>query len=110
MISLRDSTWPMTRAGEALSALAREAHLPHRPTAILQAPGPVLTGEKAACSIWMESMAAYLDLQIERKTLTYAGVAALASSGPSLLQIKIGGEMRLVVILESARGKLKLLR
>ncbi len=103
MIDLAQDSWPIERAGEALQSAADEAGLPHRAVLFPQAPGSVRAGERNACRTWLESMASWLDLQIERRPVPYSAALAIAWHGPAMLQMSIQGQMRVLAINGSGR-------
>jgi ATP-binding cassette, subfamily B, bacterial len=103
MIAIKDCSWPMARASEAMQALARHASLPCRSPRLPSAPPGVLSGNQEACRAWIECTAACLGLQIERRAVTYGDLARLSRCGPSLMEINLGGETRLLAVVGSGQ-------
>jgi ATP-binding cassette, subfamily B, bacterial len=97
----------MARAGEAMQALARLARLPYRPIAI--PPTAEAIDDREKCVAWMESTAASIGLHVESRLLSYAAMPELAGVGPALVQVRSGGEFRLLAVTSSRKGCLSIL-
>jgi ATP-binding cassette subfamily B protein len=101
MSPLSEASWPTQRAAEALSALARAAGLPIRPT-----DPPMHRGEPSAKQMerWVERTATWLGLEAEPIDTSYAELdALLRGAGPVLICLDLpdGGGTRFVALLEA---------
>jgi ATP-binding cassette, subfamily B, bacterial len=105
--NIREISWPMARAGDAMQALARHARLPCRPVALPQ-PAEAITDREGSIA-WMESTSASIGLQVENRLLSYAAMPELGAMGPALVEIRAGGEFRLLAVACSRKGRLLLL-
>src|SRR5437867_2291188 len=104
-IDMRDElhqfTWPASRLGEALEALARKSGLPVR---------PVELGRKGyADHEWIAATAGSLGLEVEAVEMPYAGVERQVQLlGPALLRLPGTGEARFLALLGGSRRTLVL--
>lgn len=104
-MNLEDLTWPLERAGDALSALAAQTGLATRPRE-LAAPGPSVLGDPddGALERWLAGAAATLGLEAEAIDSDLSGVdELLRASPPALLRLGPGGRRLLLVRRGGAR-------
>ena len=101
MIDLAACSWPIARAGEAMQELAARAGLRHRRAELPDPPGLLPARDRAAARTWIRAAAACLDIEAEPAAASYGTLGALLRSGPALLQIRVGDELRVLAVLES---------
>jgi ATP-binding cassette subfamily B protein len=103
-------SWPVSKLGEALEALAYICGL--TPTAVdTPAPPPaVMQGADEALTRWIEAAAGYVGLEAESVDAPYAEVEQLVQrAGPALLRWPGPGEPRFLALLGGRRRSVSLL-
>jgi len=101
MIDLARCSWPMARAGEAIQELATRAGLRHRRAELPDSPGLLAARDRDAARTWIRATAACLDIEAEPATASYGALGDLLRSGPALVQIVFGDELRVLAVMES---------
>jgi ATP-binding cassette subfamily B protein len=101
MIDLFACSWPMARASEAMQELATRAGLRHRSAEPPDSPGLLAARDREAAKTWIRTTAARLEMEAEPATASYGTLASLLQSGPALLQIRWGDELRLLAVMGS---------
>jgi ATP-binding cassette subfamily B protein len=103
-------TWPASRLGEALQALAWKSRMVPRS---VEAPAPPTGLAKAgveALGRWLEGAAGRLDLEAEPAEPAYPAVERFVQgAGPLLLCLPDGGERRFLAILRGSRRAVSVL-
>ena len=110
MDDLAKLSWPVSRLGEVLEALAhagglapRSVELPHPPPGLAQDSGEALRR-------WIEAMAGALGLEAEPVEVPYTEVERLVrSAGPALLRIPGVGEPHFLALLGGRRRVVSIL-
>jgi ATP-binding cassette subfamily B protein len=96
-----DVAWPLARLGEALEATARRAGL--APRACDRAPSPPEGVSPAVLARWVEDAAAWLGVEVEPVTTSYADMdATIARAAPALLRVR-GAPFYLAVVAGGVR-------
>jgi ATP-binding cassette, subfamily B, bacterial len=86
MMALDQCRWPMTRAGEALEALARAARFESRAGDVLEAPPDFGGLDVQAQTRWLDAAAGRAGLEVEAVSATPEQAGALvAAAGPALI-------------------------
>lgn len=98
-------SWPASRLGEAMEALARQSGLAPRP---LETPNPPNNGlareSSEALGRWIEAAAGYLGLEAEPLKTPYVEIEQLVrSAGPALLRLSGKDELRFLALLDGQR-------
>ena len=110
MANLTAYSWPISKLGEALEALAHTCGL--TPTAI-EIPAPphaLMQGADEALTRWIEAVAGGLGLEAESVDARYAEVEQLVRrAGPALLRWPGPGEPRFLVLLGGRRRAVSIL-
>ena len=110
MANLTAFSWPVSKLGEALEALAHTCGL--TPTAI-ETPAPphgLMQGPDEALTQWIEAAAGCLGLEAESVDTPYAEVEQLVRrAGPALLRWPGPGEPRFLALLGSRRRAISIL-
>ena len=101
MIDLARCSWPMARAGDAIQELAMRAGLRHRRAELPDSPGLLAARDRDAARTWIRATAACLDIEAEPATASYGSLGDLLRSGPALVQIRLGDELRVLAVMES---------
>jgi ATP-binding cassette subfamily B protein len=110
MEDLAQLSWPVSRLGEVLEALARASGLAPRSVELPPLPSSLAQDSGEALRRWIEAMAGALGLEVEPVEVPYTGVERLVrSAGPALLRLPgvsephflalLGGRRRVVSIL-----------
>jgi ATP-binding cassette, subfamily B, bacterial len=103
-------SWPITRLGEALEALARTGGLVPRSAEVPVSPGSLAWDSSEALGRWIEATAGVLGLEAERVEVPYAEVEQLVrSAGPALLRLPGGDEPRFLALLGGRRRVVSIL-
>ena len=108
MIDLAECSWPVGRAPEAMKALAKRAGIRTEGKTFAEFPAFRLATDRNAVRTWVHSVAASLGLGIESVPATYAGFDCLADSGPVVIEIVAGDELRLLAVSGLSRGRIEL--
>src|SRR5687767_7823496 len=96
--------WPASKLGDGLSSLAQRAGLHPKAVAIPVPPARVAADE-VELHYWLDSAAAWLDIEAEPVESTYAQVMPfLKSCGPALVQLDFEHESRFLAVVKSGRG------
>lgn len=104
MTALEDVTWPLSRLGEALAALARASALPAQDVNVPAPPADIGDPNELVLAQWIDGAAGWLGLEVEPVETTYAGVASMIhSAAPAVLRIP-GDPLELVLLLGAKRG------
>jgi ATP-binding cassette subfamily B protein len=102
---LDEVAWPMARAGEAIEALGRAAHLSLAARALEVPSPPAGLAEGEPLSRWLEATAAWLSLEAEPVDVPYADLDGFVRrAGPALVRLGKGDDARFVALLEG-RGR-----
>ena len=101
MIDLARCSWPMARAGDAIQELAMRAGLRHRRAELPDSPGLLAARDRDAARTWIRATAACLDIEAEPATASYGSLGDLLRSGPALVQIRLGDELRVLAVMKS---------
>jgi ATP-binding cassette, subfamily B, bacterial len=109
IVNLWEQSWPVGAAGDALRALASSAHLAPVTCELPPAPSSVRRGDLQSCYAWIESIAACVDIQADRTSLTYRSILQALENAPCLVLIQFETEPRLLAITKSARGMIRLI-
>ncbi|MCI0407630.1 MAG: ABC transporter ATP-binding protein, partial [Acidobacteria bacterium] len=101
MVGLPDGlTWPVSRLGEAIEALARKSGLTPRSVEIPTPPAGLTQGGSEALGQWIEAVANGLGFEAEPVEIPYAEVERLVqAAGPALLRLPGSGEARFLALL-----------
>ena len=100
MGALDKLSWPISRLGEALEALARTGGLAPRSVEVSVSPGSLAWDSREALGRWIEATAGGLGLEAERVEVPYAEVEWLVrSAGPALLRLPDGDEPHFLALL-----------
>ncbi len=102
--SLDTLSWPVSKLGEALEALARKSGLSPRSVETLPPPPGLAQDCGELLGQWIESTAGYLGLEAEPVEVPFAEVEWLVrGAGPAFLYLPDEGEPRFLVLLRSRR-------
>lgn len=100
------ASWPLSRLGEGLCALAQEAGLSPRPSAIPLPPSPIPTSD--SLSQWITATAMWVGLEANPVEARYAELQKLIrGAAPALIQMP-GKEIRFLALLGLRRGAVRL--
>ena len=106
---LHACAWPMSRAGEALEALARASHFPVRLIETTRPPDRFAADAAEVQSQWLGALAVTLGFEIEAVEVVYADIdRLLCGAAPALLRISDGTSACLLAVRTSRRSGLKL--
>jgi len=98
-------SWPGSRLGEAMEALARESGLAPRSTNPLPAPDSLARDGGETLAHWIEGAASALGLEAEPVAVPYTEVEYFVrSAGPALLRLPGEGEPRFLALLDGRRA------
>ncbi len=110
MSSLEDMSFPLSRLGDAIEALARRSRLAPR---AVEPPAPPeqLAGQgEEALARWIDSTAAWLAVEAEPVESAYADLdRLLRGAGPAVLRLPAPDGPRFVALLKSGRVKAALI-
>ena len=110
MGALDKLSWPISRLGEALEALARTGGLAPRSVEVSVSPGSLAWDSREALGRWIEATAGVLGLEAERVEVPYAEVEWLVrSAGPALLRLPGGDEPHFLALLGGRRRVVSIL-
>lgn len=105
--------WPGDRAAEVLECLARASGLRTRDARLPPPPPAALRVDSAgdtALTRWLEAAAAWLELDLQPVSCSYAEVdAMLAQSGPALVRVIDGDQVRWIALLRGTGARLTVL-
>ena len=109
MTGATDTTWPASRLGEALDALARRSGLSSK-VAETRNPGASIVSEPAVLNRWVETAAATLGLEAEPADVRYSELEDyLRTAGPAVVRLSPSGEPQFLAVLEARGGKVRVL-
>ena len=104
MDKLDEVSWPVSRIGEVIEALARTGGLSPKPVETPTFPEGLAQDSDEALGRWIETAAGYLGLEAEPVETSYAEVERLVSgAGPALLCLPSEGEVRFLALVGSRR-------
>src|SRR5262245_14785785 len=110
MAGLDTLTWPTSRLGEALAAVARQRGWRLRGVEIPVCPEERGQDSPEALGEWLETAAAWLGLEAEPVAVPYAEVEALIrSAGPALIHLPATEKPGFLVLLGRQRRRVTLL-
>jgi ATP-binding cassette, subfamily B, bacterial len=103
-------SWPVSRLGEALEALARTGDLAPRSVEVPPPPHNLARDGAEGLGRWIEATAGSLGLEAEPVDVSYAEVERLVrSAGPALLRLPGTGEPHFLALLSSRRRAVSIL-
>ena len=101
-----DLTWPVSRLGEALEAVARYGRLNTRQVDIPEPPQGVSRWDDHALNSWIQDAAGRLGVEAEAVESSYGQVDCfIAGAGPALFRFPHNGEARLLAVAGGGGGK-----
>src|SRR5215831_13591600 len=110
MAELDTLTWPTSRLGEAVAALARQRGWRLRDVEIPVYPAARGQASPEALEEWLETAATWLGLEAEPVAVPYAEVEALVrGAGPALIRLPTTEKPGFLVLLGSQRRRAMLL-
>ena len=110
MGALDQLSWPVSRLGEALEALARTGGLAPRAVEVPPPPPSLARDGAEGLGRWVEATAAALGLEVEPVDVPYAEVERLVrSAGPALLRLPGADEPRVLALLCGRRRAVSVL-
>jgi ATP-binding cassette subfamily B protein len=110
MGALDQLSWPVSRLGEALEALARTGGLAPRAVEVPPPPPGLARDGAEGLGRWIEATAAALGLEVEPVDVPYAEVEWLVrSAGPALLRLPGADEPRVLALLRGRRRAVAIL-
>ena len=97
-------SWPASRLGEAIKALARESNLSPRQMEVPPFPRGLEQGNDETLGGWIEAVAAQMGLEAEAVWTLHGEMQDLVhGAGPALLCLPGEGEMRFLALLDGGR-------
>ena len=103
-------SWPVSRLGEALEALARTGDLAPRSVEVPPPPHNLARDGAEGLGRWIEATAGSLGLEAEPVDVSYAEVERLVrSAGPALLRLPGAGEPHFLALLSGRRRAVSIL-
>ena len=106
--SLDTHSWPLSRLGEALEALAYKSGL--RSIEALPPPPDLVWGGGELLGQWIESTAEYLGLEAEPVEVPFADVERLVcGASPALMRLPDEGEPQFLILLRGGRRRASVL-
>src|SRR6267142_5124693 len=103
-------SWPVSRLGEALEALARIGDLAPRSVEVPPPPHSLARDGAEGLGRWIEATAGSLGLEAEPVDVPYAEVERLVrSAGPALLRLPGAGEPHFLALLSGRRWAVSIL-
>ena len=103
-------SWPVSRLGEALEALARTGDLAPRSVEVPPPPHSLARDGAEGLGRWIEATAGSLGLEAEPVDVSYAEVERLVrSAGPALLRLPGAGEPHFLALLSGRRRAVSIL-
>ena len=103
-------SWPSSRLGEALEALARTGDLAPRSVEVPPPPHNLARDGAEGLGRWIEATAGSLGLEAEPVDVSYAEVERLVrSAGPALLRLPGAGEPHFLALLSGRRRAVSIL-
>src|SRR5579872_2303096 len=109
MTGATDTTWPASRLGEAMDALARRSGLSSK-AAETRDPGASIVSEPAVLNRWVETAAATLGLEAEPADVRYSELEDyLRTAGPAVVRLTHDGEPQFLAVLEARGRKVRVL-
>ena len=110
MEALHTLAWALARLGEALEAVARHRGLPLYQRETPTPPAGLGRDDPAALDPWLETVAAWLGLEVEPVEVSYAEAAWLVrGAGPALLRLPGAGVPCFLALLGGTRRVVTLL-
>jgi ATP-binding cassette subfamily B protein len=105
MVDLEKLTWPVSKLGEALSALARRSGLAPRPIDVPRPPATLGQGDdEGALGQWVMAAAGRLGLEAEPVGAPYPELEGLIrGAAPALLRLRTGEELCFLALLRGGR-------
>ena len=103
-------SWPVSRLGEAIEALARTGALAPRSVEVPSPPHNLAQDGAEGLGRWIEATAGSLGLEAEPVDVPYAEVERLVrSAGPALLRLPSAGEPLFLALLSGRRRAVSIL-
>ena len=104
MNNLDPLSWPTSRLGEAIDALARKTGLASKPVEIPTSANGFEQTDAEALDRWIEAAAGYLDLEAEPLEMRYAEIEQIVrNTGPALLRLPGKDAPRFLALLNGQR-------
>jgi len=99
-------SWPVSRLGEAIEALARKSGLAPRAVALSNPTAAMTADTEEALGQWIESAAVWLGIEAEPIVCPYADVEKFVQNGgPAIVRLPGTDGLHFLALLPSKRGK-----
>jgi ATP-binding cassette subfamily B protein len=103
-------SWPLSRLGEAIIALARMSHLLQRTIELPIPPQSLIEEDEEILGRWIEGAASAVGMEAESIEVSYGGLEGfLRQGGPALLGLQNEGEPRFLALIRAKGKTLRLL-
>ena len=103
-------SWPLSRLGEAIIALARMSRLLQRTIELPTPPQSLIEEDEEILGRWIEGAASAIGMEAESVEVSYGDLEGfLRQGGPALLRLQYEGEPRFLALIRAKGKTLRLL-